>query len=133
MKIFTSYFAKVKDLPLDVVPISIVGRPPANYHGAEYKKLAPKYYSIMMWKKTHDNENYLKHFREECLEPLVQSDVVAELMTISLDKDIALISYEKNGVSHKREVAKWLREGGYEVKEYSFKKENNEEEEPMPL
>ena len=120
MKIFTSYFAKVKDLPLDVVPISIVGRP-------------PKYYSIMMWKKTHDNENYLKHFREECLESLVQSDVVAELMTISLDKDIALISYEKNGISHKKEVAKWLREGGYEVKEFNFKKEENQEEEPTPF
>ena len=35
--IYTSYFAKMKDLPDNIVPISIAGKSPDWYNGLEYK------------------------------------------------------------------------------------------------
>ena len=43
MKVYTSYFAKLKKLPDTIVPISICGKAPDWYTGLQYKKLAPKY------------------------------------------------------------------------------------------
>ena len=41
--IYTTYFAKLKKLPDNVIPISICGKAPGWYGGLQYKKLAPKY------------------------------------------------------------------------------------------
>ena len=43
MKIYTSYFAKLKSLPEGTIPISICGKAPSWYQGAQFKVLAPKY------------------------------------------------------------------------------------------
>lgn len=40
--IYTTYFANLKRLPQDVVPISICGKATEWYDGLQYKKLAPK-------------------------------------------------------------------------------------------
>ena len=40
-KIYTSYFANLKNLPDNVCPISICGKAPDWYKGLQYKKLAP--------------------------------------------------------------------------------------------
>ena len=49
--IYTSYFAKLKSLPENIIPISICGKAPDWYKGLQYKKLAPKYDFFMEWKK----------------------------------------------------------------------------------
>ena len=41
--IYTTYFTKVKDLPPNVIPISICGKAPDGWKGLEYKKFAPKW------------------------------------------------------------------------------------------
>lgn len=46
---YTSYFANLKKLPDNVVPISICGKAPDWYSGLQYKKLAPK--MGMQWEK----------------------------------------------------------------------------------
>ena len=51
--IYTTYFAKLKDLPDYIIPISICGKAPDWYKGLQYKKLAPKYDFFMKWKKNH--------------------------------------------------------------------------------
>ena len=43
MKIYTSYFAKLKSLPEGIIPISICGKAPSWYKGAQFKILALKY------------------------------------------------------------------------------------------
>ena len=65
--IYTSYYAKIKKLPEDVIPVSIAGKAPKGFKGIQYKKLAPKYSFFSVWKETHDNEYYIKHFNEEVL------------------------------------------------------------------
>lgn len=121
--LYTSYFAKLKHLPPNVIPISICGKAPDWYNGIQYKKLAPKYVFFMEWKKTHDNDYYIEHFNSEVLSKLSVKKAVSDLQSlvppevrgrsIHLWKDpewhIALICYEKpTDFCHRHLVAKWL-------------------------
>ena len=74
--IYTSYFAKLKSLPDNVIPISICAKAPSWYNGLQYKKLAPKYDFFMKWKENHDNDYYIEHFQKEVLNNL---DVIRTL------------------------------------------------------
>ena len=78
--IYTSYFAKLKSLPDNVIPISICAKAPNWYKGIQYKKLAPKYDFFMKWKEDHDNDYYIERFNLEVLEPLnVRKHIKEEL------------------------------------------------------
>lgn len=122
--IYTSYFAKLSKLPSNITPIAICGKSPEWYKGIQYKKLAPKWSFFSVWKQTHDNEYYIKHFNEEILNTLNVEIVVKELYSLankSQDEDIVLICYEKPGdFCHRHLVADWLTSHGYPVKEYLF-------------
>lgn len=108
--IYTTYFARLRNLPQNVFPVSICGKAPNWYKGAQYKKLAPKYGFFMEWKKTHDNEYYVRHFKSEVLDTLTPTIVLNELQLklpedvrakmdapVYANKDwhIALVCYEK--------------------------------------
>ena len=122
--IYTTYFAKLKSLPKEIVPISICGKAPAGYKGLQDKRLAPKYDFFMEWKRTGDNDYYIKCFKEQVLDKLNADDVVFELSDTvhyiyGTDMDIALVCYEKpTDFCHRHLVAKWLREHGYRCEEY---------------
>lgn len=92
--IYTTYFAKLKNLPTNIIPISICGKAPDWYKGLQYKKLAPKYQFFQEWKKNHDNDFYIEHFNIEVLNTLNADKVVEELYELSNKKDIALLCYE---------------------------------------
>ena len=116
--VYTSYFAKLKKLPKDVVPISICGKAPAWYTGLQYKKLAPKYSFFKVWKETHDNNYYIEHFQDEVLDRLDADKVFEELSVLSGGKTFALICYEKpDDFCHRHLVADWLCEHGYRCEE----------------
>lgn len=125
--IYTSYFAKLKSLPNNVLPIAICGKVPNWYKGLEYKKLAPKYKFFMQWKETHDNRYYIEHFQSEVLDNLNAHEVVLDLFNKLDDKskniifstkipldlnpkiNIALICYEKPlDFCHRHLVSEWL-------------------------
>lgn len=121
--IYTSYFAKLKDLPDNIIPISICGKAPDWYKGLQYKKLAPKYDFFMKWKETHDNDYYIKCYNEQVLNKLDAINVVRDLTCI-VPKDttgeyICLVCYEKPGdFCHRHLVADWLSKNGFECKEF---------------
>lgn len=134
--IYTSYFAKLKSLPNNVIPISICGKAPDWYKGLQYKKLAPKYDFFIKWKETHDNDYYVEHFQKEVLDTL---DVIRTLHELHLllpydvrvdiqssvwsnpDWHIALICYEKpNDFCHRHLVADWFNKYNINVEEFSF-------------
>lgn len=142
--IYTSYFAKLNSLPKNVIPISICGKAPEWYNGAQYKKLAPKYDFFMEWKKSHDNDYYIKCFNKQVLDKLDYSHVYDELCDLAeefvdalLEEDIrkqhqklnfpytiALICYEKpSDFCHRHLVADWLNKNGILCEEYNFNKE----------
>lgn len=132
--IYTSYFAKLRSLPDNVIPISICGKAPDWYKGLQYKKLAPKYDFFMKWKENHDNDYYVKCFNEQVLDKLNAERVVKELDNLLLNQTttigyngdlkevprIALICYEKpSDFCHRHLVADWLNKNGFECKEWT--------------
>jgi len=133
--IYTSYFAKLKSLPDNVVPISICGKAPSWYRGLQYKKLAPKYGFFMEWKENHNNEYYIRCYKEQVTDKLNPKFVVAELDNLLLSSvlgidckidslavpHITLICYEKPAdFCHRHLVADWLNQNGFKCEEYKF-------------
>lgn len=122
--IYTSYFAKLRSLPENIVPVSICGKAPDWYTGLQYKKLAPKYDFFMKWKQNHDNAYYIKCFQEQVLDKLNATDVILDLSRIckgfSVGEDnIALICYEKpTDFCHRHLVADWLNRNGVRCEEW---------------
>jgi len=134
--IYTTYFAKLKKLPKNVIPISICAKAPSWYSGAEYKQLAPTYELLMRWKETHDKDYYTKCFTSEILGRKDVANVIRELQTLlplevievinspicfSKNYHIVLVCYEKSSdFCHRHLVSEWLKEKGIECSEYNF-------------
>ena len=125
--IYTSYFAKLKELEKDnIIPIAIGGKAPDWYKGLQYKKLASKYGFFMEWKKNHDDDYYIEHFQKEVLDGLMACEVLEDLFALkSLQdkgKDIVLICYEKpSDFCHRHLVAGWLNQNGFKCEEWRSK------------
>lgn len=114
---YTGYYAKLKNYLADgLCPVSIALKCPDWYHGAEYKKLAPKWSFLSEWKNgSHkgDTNYYIKNFKEMVLDKLDPAQVIKELegfTGVSSDK-IILLCYEKpDDFCHRHLVADWLNE-----------------------
>ena len=118
MKIYTSYYAKIKKIPENMCLISIAGKCPDFYKGHEYKFLAPKWSFFKIWKETHDNDFYVEHFNKEVLSQLDPDQVVNDFIRLSQGKDVVMLCYEKpSDFCHRHLVADWLTKNGYECKE----------------
>lgn len=131
--IYTSYFAMLRKLPKNFIPISICGKAPDWYTGLQYKKLAPKYDFFMEWKRNHDNDFYVKCYKEQVTDMLHVDTVVRELQAklpseiwrqldepvwLSSKWNIVLLCYEKpSDFCHRHLVSKWLRDNGYFCRE----------------
>lgn len=122
--IYTSYFAQLKNLPSNIIPISICDKTPDWYTGLQYKKLAPKYDFFQEWKKNHDNDYYIKCYKEQVLDKLTPTGVIIDLSNMIYsfnigESHIALICYEKpSDFCHRHLVANWLNENGFRTKEW---------------
>lgn len=118
--IYTTYFAKLRSLPPNIVPISICGKAPDWYNGIQYKKLAPKYSFFAKWKKNKDNDYYIKHFNQEVLSALSPQQVLEELKNLG-GANIALVCYEKPcDFCHRHLVADWFRKSGIQCEEFAL-------------
>lgn len=117
--VYTSYFAQLRSLPADIVPVAICGKSPAWYTGLQYKKIAPKYEFFMEWKKTHDNDYYIKHFNDEVLAHLDPQKIHEEICKLAGTTKIALICYEKpQDFCHRHLVAEWFQQNGIPCEEW---------------
>lgn len=135
--IFTSYFGNLRNLPYNVIPISIALKTPNWFKGLRYEKLAPKEEDFLKWKKDKNNENYIKNYNAHVLDNLSRSDVIQDLYDLLsptikkfLKKSgthiwnnkhfhIALICYEvPDDFCHRHITADWLNEDMYDVKEW---------------
>ena len=109
IKIYTSYFGNCRNIPEDIVKISICGKAPEWFSGMQYKQVAPKYEFFQEWKRNKDNNYYIKHFNEEVLNTLDAKVVYKELCELSNGKDCVLLCYEKSeDFCHRHLVAAWL-------------------------
>lgn len=121
-KIYTSYFANLKNLPDNVCPISICRKAPDWYTGIQYKALAPKYSFFKVFKETHDENYYIEHFENEVLGTLLHpQDVLSTLIEKANGKIPCLLCYEKPGdFCHRHIVSEWLHNNlGVHVEEFT--------------
>ena len=129
---YTSYFAN-PDLKKDsrALLVSIAGKPPKGYDGAQYKKLAPSWDIWSQWHDSEDpdkNDRYTKRFKSEILAKLDPNEVnedLLELFKLYYDKEnrnynkIILLCYESpDNFCHRHLVANWLRDAGFDISEY---------------
>ncbi len=123
VQIFTTYFANLRKIPEDVIPISISVKPPKGWKGLSYPKLFPTEKMIADYKRSGDERKMMQSYNTEILGKLNPFEVLKDLDKISVeytewltDKDvdhglkIALVCYEKPGdFCHRRLVARWLK------------------------
>lgn len=109
-KIYTSYFANLKNLPDNVCPISICGKAPDWYKGIQYKALAPKYWFFKKYKEDGDAEFYTLAFQKDVCDALNVSTTLLDLQKLAGDKIPCLLCYEKPGdFCHRHIVAEWIK------------------------
>ena len=114
MKIYTSYFGNLKNIPKDIVPISIARYTPKWYKGFRFEKFMPSGELLRGYKTgVYDEEDYYNKYFKDVLKGLDPEKIYRELSTISDDHDIVLLSYEKNSFCHMRIVSEWWNHYGY--------------------
>lgn len=121
MKIWTTYYAKLKKLPSYILPVSIASWPPKGWEGEEYKKVAPQKSWFWEYKKTGDQEFYVTNYYITILSKLSKETVIKDLEGILAKHpertEIALVCYEKpDEFCHRHILAAWLK--GYDIKEW---------------
>lgn len=121
MRIFTSYFSKVGQLPKSVVPISISIWPPKGWAGAQFRALAPTKEILLAYKQNGDWGAYVEKYNRDVLSKLNPHDVVAQLEQITGGRNAVLVCFEREPVQcHRTLVANWLKAAGYPVAEVRF-------------
>ena len=115
MKIYTGYFAKVKQYREAGLTTISIARFNRYYSGASMKILAPAAEII------HLPENEYNPIYADQLKKLSPAGIVEEIKKLSEGKDCILLCYEKPGdFCHRRIVAKWLFDNlGLQVDEFS--------------
>lgn len=121
MKIYTSYFANIKNLEKeDIIPISIARYSPKWFLGKRYTYAAP---TSFMLSSQCSREQYLSMYKD-ILRKLNPEYLVNAIRYMSRGKDVALCCYEKpEEFCHRHLLAEWLTQNGYEVKEFKVKEE----------
>lgn len=125
--IYTTYFAKLKSLPKDIIPIAICAKPIPGFQCAIYKQLAPRFDFYSKYKVDGDESDFITCYNEQILKSLNPAKVVADLYYAAgkgyCDGDIALVCYEKStDFCHRHLVAEWLRANGYLCEEFDSTK-----------
>ena len=127
IKIYTSYFAKMKYLPKNIMPIVISKSAPdiINIGYIPMEELAPSWDILRAYKLTGDQEEYKRMYYNNILSKLSAKALVKELEMVCWGDDregVALICYESpEKFCHRHLVAEWIeKETGYKVEEYKY-------------
>ena len=109
--LYTSYFANVRKLPPDLVPVSIARSSPGWFAGRRELRLAPTWAMLKLRKPAYDVAF------AELLTHLDPADIY-----LTLGENAVLLCREKPGVScHRRLVAEWIElHLGVEIPEFGF-------------
>ena len=121
--LYTTYFAKIKHLPENIIPVAICAKAPSGFKGFTFTLLAPKYDFFKHYKETGDREHFTKCYNEQVLDrlnPVIIEHALYKLIGKSpFTHDIALVCYEKStDFCHRHLVAKWFDSYGIPCKEF---------------
>lgn len=119
MKIYTTYFARVRDLIDGIVPVSIAYKAPNGFTGPSYACIAPPWWLIQELKDSGDRGSYTEKYQDGILSRLDFDTVMEDLRFLAQGHDIALVCWEKpSEFCHRNLFADWLRSNGQPVEEY---------------
>lgn len=122
MKIYTSYFANLKEVErAHLVPINIALWPPRFYRGKSLSCVAP---TRSILKDTKSDEEYISRYKNEILLHLDVKRLLHDIEQLTEGKDAALLCYEKPGeLCHRHLLAEFMNERGCDVKELKKKEQ----------
>lgn len=123
MKIYTSYFAKVRELErAGVLPVSVARFSPKWFTGPAYPALASGAQSLLAYKAgLKDARTAREEYCKDVLGSLDAKAVQADLKRLCGGKDAALCCYERPGdFCHRQLICAWLNENGVSCREYEF-------------
>ena len=123
MQLYTSYFAKTKQLiEMGLRPVCVAGYAPKFFFDTSnahfYPDLAPRREWFWEWKSKHlSNEWYIEKYNETVLSKLNPEKVLSDL-----GDNAVMLCYEKpTDFCHRHLIAEWLeRTTGTNVKEIQF-------------
>ena len=122
VKIYTSYFAKVKNLPADSFMIAVSIAPPYYMKCGSYAKLAPTRSILEQYKKDGDVGAYTEKYKELVLGRLSPEPIYKELVSYAKQKGVDkvfLLCYEgMTKFCHRHLISEWFRNAGLYCEEY---------------
>lgn len=122
MTIYTTYFAKLKSVSDDILPIAICAKVPEWFSGPVLSELAPSKSILYQYKKSGDIELYESRFNDEILSLISPKNIYTLIEDIARKNGynkVALVCFEKSGsFCHRHLVAHWLNDAlGLTIKE----------------
>ena len=125
MKLYILYFAKLRKLPSNILPLSTAVYKPKWYDGLSIRELSPykikEVECINCDHAHHETCSFLKQYREY-LETLDFDEVYHKLNTVSelTNMDVCLLVYEvtSNPCSERGPLVDWFKKHGVEITEF---------------
>lgn len=136
--IYTSYFAKTKELTNNYTSIAICTIVPNWWKGLTYNKVAPPLRLLQVYKDDNNVDYYTQRYTSQVLDKTSPKRVLREIFQLlpsevqrtlesetsnwweSSEYHIVLLCYEKSGdFCHRHLLARWLTENGILVKEWN--------------
>ena len=110
MKIYTTYFANVKNLPHEIVPVAISRGVPRWHSGMKrYLALAPTPDIFYNWCEFHNEDSYRFEYMQYLNSQLPRSEILGVLEAMSNGRDVALVCFERPGeFCHRHLVAEYI-------------------------
>lgn len=122
MKIYTTYYANIKNLPINIIPIRVsLYQPKSLNMRYSYPKLYPTKELLNKYKTDHIP--YSSAYEDKVLSILDADQVVADMKRICEKENavgVALVCYESpDKFCHRHIVREWLNQNGHECNEYA--------------
>lgn len=125
MKIYTSYFANIRKIPLNFSLFSIAGKTPDWFPGERLTMFAPKYYWWNEWHSTFkddlESDKSIKFYKTMYNETVLSKidPLLMKEMFYKMEKTPCLMCYEGPGkFCHRHLVSDFLFKNGFEAEEY---------------
>lgn len=138
--IFTSYFAKMKSLPDNVIPIAISLTVPKDVQCLKYKGLAPSGSMLKCYKTENNVGAYTEMYTKDVLSKFVTVRDVLDALYIMIPDDVkakynldtdtwylsnnihvCLMCWERSDkFCHRHIAARWLTDNNVPCREYMF-------------
>ena len=120
MKIYTSYYANLRNIPDTVVPVGISRVIPNWFKGPTYQVLAPSWDMVKEYKETGDEVKFAEQYAD-IVSPIDEEYFLMymEHFTDEEHPDVVLLSWEKTGeFSHRNFLPIWGFYNGIEIEEW---------------